>query len=115
MGRKIIMAGKLNHVFQKPDNLKEIINKINKLDINKNQRYILFIACIRIIENQKENIRLIKQLEEMQNETEIYNNFQKSKYITNIINTVNLIPKEIYEQEISNLITYVKEKNVKIE
>lgn len=114
MSRKIIMAGKLKPGFQKPNNMQEIINKINKLNINKNQKYILFIAAIRIIEDKKENIRLIKQLEEMKNETEIYNNFSKSKYISNIITTIKTLDKQKYLDEINIILKYVKENNIEI-
>lgn len=114
MSRKIIMAGKLNDCFQKPNNIKDIISKINKLNVNKNQKYILFIAAIRIMEEEKQNIRLIKQLEEMRNETSIYNTFSKSKYICNIISEIKALDKNKYLEEIDSLLKYIIQNNIEI-
>lgn len=114
MSRKVVMAGKLINGVQKPDNLKEIVNKINKIPINKKQKYILFIATIRIIGNQKEKLSIIKQLEELKNDNEIYNNFNKSKYISNIVEELKKINKKTYISEINLLIEYVQQNNIEI-
>lgn len=114
MSRTIIMAGRLTRNFQKPQNIKIIIKKINKIKINKNQKYILFLAAIRIIEEKKQNIRLLSQLEEMKSEKEIINNFTKSKYITNIIEYLKTLDSDKYFKEIDNLITFVNDKKIEI-
>lgn len=114
MERKIIMAGKLNPQLQKPNNIEKIIGQINSVPINKNQKYILFIAAIRIIEDKKQNAQLIRQLEEMQKEKQIIKKFSKSKYIFNIIKYLENMNQNDYKQEIETLINYVKTNNIEL-
>lgn len=114
MERKIIIAGKLNQKLQKPNNIEKIIEQINNISINKNQKYILFIAAIRIIEDKKQTFQLIKQLEEMKKEKQIINKFSKSKYIFNIIKYLENLEQGDYKQEIETLINYVKTNNIEL-
>ena len=62
MEKKMILAGKFKPGISKRENIKEIIEKINKLKISKEEREILFLTAMILLAPKKETTELVNQL-----------------------------------------------------
>ena len=114
MEKRMILAGKFKPGISKRENIKEIIEKINKLKISKEEREILFLTAMILLAPQKETIELVNQLKRFKKEGTIYPDFSSSKYINKIIDKVKQLEPEQFESKIEGLIEYIEINNVKL-
>lgn len=114
MEKKMILAGKIKPGISKSENIKEIIEKINKLKIGKSEKEILFLASMILLSPKKETIELINQLKRFKKEGTVYPDFSSSRYISNILVEVKQLEKEEFENKIDILIKYIQKNNVNL-
>lgn len=114
MEKKMILAGKIKPGISKSENIKEIIDKINKLKIGKSEKEILFLASMILLSPKKETTELINQLKRFKKEGKIYPDFSTSRYISNILSEVNQIGKEELKNKIDILIEYIQKNSVNL-
>lgn len=114
MEKKMILAGKIKPGISKSENIKEIIEKINKLKIGKSEKGILFLASMILLSPKKETIELINQLKRFKKEGTVYPDFSSSRYISNILVEVKQLEKEEFENKIDILIKYIQKNNVNL-
>lgn len=114
MEKRMILAGKFKPGISKRENIKEIIEKINKLKISKEEREILFLTAMILLAPKKETTELVNQLKRFKKEGTIYPDFSSSKYISKIINNVKQLEPEQFESKVEGLIEYIEINNVKL-
>lgn len=114
MEKKMILSGKIKPGISKSANINEIINKINRLKIDKIEKEILLLASMILLSPIKKNDELIYQLKKFQKQGEIYPDFSSSKYISRIISEVKKIEKQDLQIKIDELIVYIKDNNVNL-
>ncbi len=114
MEKRMILSGRIKPGISKSENIKEIIEKINKLKIKKMQKEILFLTSMILLSPIKETTELVSQLKRFKKESRIYPDFSSSKYITNILNDVKKLEKEEFKTEIDELIIYIQENGINL-
>lgn len=114
MEKKMILAGKFKPGISKRENIKEIIEKINKLKISKEEREILFLTAMILLPAKKETKEMVNQLKRFKKEGKIYPDFSSSKYISNIIDNVKQIDQEQFQEKTDRLIQYIETNNINL-
>lgn len=114
MEKKMILVGKFKPGISRKENIKEIIEKINKLKISKEEREILFLTAMILLPTKKETKEMVNLLKRFKKEGTIYPDFSSSKYISNIIDNVKGIGQEQFQEKTERLIQYIETNNINL-
>lgn len=114
MEKKMILVGKFKPGISRRENIKEIIEKINKLKISKEEREILFLTAMILLPTKKETKEMVNLLKRFKKEGTIYPDFSSSKYISKIIDNVKGIGQEQFQEKTERLIQYIETNNINL-